>query len=70
MFKIILKENCPAGCPCESYECEEITPTVTSTTSMATTETEPLVEKAVLLLSTLPHGNISDVPHVIRYNGK
>ena len=70
IFKNIVKDNCPAGCPCESYECEEISPTVTSTTSMATTQTEPTVEKAVLFLSTLPHGNTSYVPHVIGYNGE
>ena len=65
-FKLI-QENCPGGCPCDDYECEDITPTVTSTTSVATTTTEPVAKDAVLLLSTWSSRN---VPMVIGYNGK
>ena len=62
-----IKENCPGGCPCDDYECEDITPTVTSTTSVATTTIEPVAKDAVLLLSTYYSDN---VPMVIGYNGK
>ena len=65
-FKFI-KENCPGGCPCDDYECEDITPTVTSTTSVATTTIEPVAKDAVLLLNTRSSSN---VPMVIGYNGK
>ena len=64
-FKLI-QENCPGGCPCDAYECEDITPTVT-TTSVATTTVEPTSKDAVLLLSTFFQSN---VPMVIGYNGK
>ena len=69
MIEIITKENCPAGCPCDSYECENSSSTVTSTTSTtgATTTTKPARTDAVLLLSTRSSDN---VPMVIGYNGK
>ena len=62
----LIQENCPGGCPCDAYECEDITPTVT-TTSVATTTVEPISKDAVLLLSTFFQSN---VPMVIGYNGK
>ena len=62
-----MKENCPTGCPCDSYECEDITPTVTSTTSVVTTTTEPVSKDAVLMLNTKSSDNI---PMVIGFNGK
>ena len=65
-FKLI-QENCPGGCPCDDYECEDIIPTVTSTTSLATTTIEPVAKDAVLLLNTQWSEN---VPMVIGYNGK
>ena len=55
-----IKENCPGGCPCDAYECEDSTPTVPSKAL------EP-VAKAVLLLNDLYSDN---VPMVITYNGK
>ena len=64
--KIIIQENCPAGCPCDSFECEDVSPTATSTTSVATTTTEPAEKEAVLMLSTYDSSN---VPMVISYNG-
>ena len=64
--EIIIKDNCPAGCPCDSFECEDVTPTVTSTTSVATTTTKPAAKEAVLMLSTYEASNI---PMVINYNG-
>ena len=66
-FEINIKENCPAGCPCNTYECEDFTPTTTSTTSAATTATDPNAKDAVLMLSTYKSNN---VPMVIEYNGK
>ena len=65
-IQIINKENCPAGCPCDSYECEDVSPTETSTTSVATT-TAPTAKEAVLMLSTYWSSN---VPMVIGFNGK
>ena len=62
-----IQENCPGGCPCDDYECEDITPTVTSTTPVATTTIEPVAKDAVLLLDTRSSNN---VPMVIGYNGK
>ena len=53
-----IKENCPGGCPCDAYECEDSTPPVPST--------EP-VAKAVLLLNDRYFDN---VPMVITYDGK
>ena len=64
---LFIQENCPGGCPCDDFECEDITPTVTSTTSVATTTIEPVAKDAVLLLSTYSSSN---VPMVIGYNGK
>ena len=61
------EENCPGGCPCDDYDCEDITPTVTSTTSVATTTIEPVAKDAVLLLQT---GSSRNFPMVIGYNGK
>ena len=61
------EENCPGGCPCDDYDCEDITPTVTSTTSVTTTTIEPVAKDAVLLLNTEWSDN---VPMVIGYNGK
>ena len=61
------EENCPGGCPCDDYECEDIIPTVTSTTSVATTTIEPVAKDAVLLLQT---GSSRNFPMVIGYNGK
>merc|ERR1719210_2883281 len=61
------EENCPGGCPCDSYECEDINPTITSSTSIATTATEPAAKQAVLMLST---SSSSNVPMVIGYNGE
>lgn len=63
----MIKENCPTGCPCDTYQCEEITPTTTSTTSVATTTTEPKLKEAVLVLSTYTSSN---VPMVIGFNGE
>ena len=65
-IKIVIKENCPAGCPCDTYECEDVSPTVTPTSAVTTT-TEPVANEAVLLLSI---GNPNNVPMVIGYNGK
>ena len=62
----MIKENCPGGCPCDSYECEDVSPTITSTTLLATTTTEPKAKEAVLMLSTRFPDN---VPMVIGYNG-
>ena len=64
---LFIKENCPGGCPCDDYECEDIIPTVTSTTSVATTTIEPVAKDAVLLLQT---GSSRNFPMVIGYNGK
>ena len=61
-----LQENCPGGCPCDSFDCEDVNPTVTSTTT-ATTTTKPAAKEAVLMLSTAYSSN---VPMVIGYNGK
>ena len=58
------QENCKAGCPCESYECDDITTTQASTTTIATTAPP---KEAVLLLSTYPSSN---VPMVIDFKGK
>ena len=65
----IIQENCPAGCPCESYDCDDVSPTVSpTTTSVVTTSTttEPVAKKAVLMLST----RYNNVPMVIGYNGE
>ena len=69
IITFIIKENCPAGCPCDSYECEDITTTVSSTTSVGTTTTwtEPVAKDAVLMLNTKSSDNI---PMVIGLNGK
>ena len=65
--KLIIQNNCPGGCPCDSFECEDVTPTVTSTTSVPTTTSEPAAKNAVLMLSTYESSNI---PMVLGYNGK
>ena len=67
----IIKENCPTGCPCDSYECEDttttMTTTTTTTTTSATTITIPVAKDAVLMLNTKSSDNI---PMVIGYNGQ
>ena len=57
-----IKKNCPGGCPCDSFDCEDDTATTTLTTT-----TESVAKKAVLVLSTYISSN---VPMVIGYNGK
>ena len=66
-FKTKIKDNCPSGCPCELYDCDDTSPTITSTTSMATTTTEPSPKEAVLMLCSKTSTNI---PMVIGFNGK
>ena len=64
----VFQANCKGGCPCDSYECDDMTTTPSSTTTIATTTTtsaEPPKE-AVLLLSTYRSGN---VPMVIDFEG-
>ena len=53
-IKNIVQDNCPAGCPCDSYECEY--------------EEEPKVKEAVLMLST--YAKSQNKPMVIGFNGK
>ena len=66
-FCRLFQENCKGGCPCESYECNELTTTIASTTSIATTTTAQPTNEAVLLLSTYKSSN---VPMVIDFEGR
>ena len=61
------QENCKGGCPCDSYECNEVTTTQATTTSIATTTTAQPTKEAVLLLSTM---NSNNVPMVIDFEGR
>ena len=63
-FDSLTQKNCPAGCPCDAYKCDDVT---TTTTSMATTTTASTMKKAVLMLNTYDSGN---VPMVIGFNGE
>ena len=55
--------NCPAGCPCESYDCDQTTTPATTTTAKTTTQsttttttvpttTRPASENSVMVLNT------------------
>ena len=50
--------NCPSGCPCDSFEFEDVTPTVTSTTLVPSTTTKPMPKEWVLMLSTAFDDNV------------
>ena len=63
----IFQANCKGGCPCESYECNELTTTQASTTSISTITTAQPTKEAVLLLSTR---YTSNVPMVIDFEGR
>ena len=63
----IFKKNCPGGCPCEFFECEEVSPAVTSTTSSTISITEPVVKDAVLVLISIQW--YSNVSMVIGFDG-
>ena len=75
-----IKSNCPAGCPCNSFDCLETTTSAdittstapaTSTTSITTTSTTsttaPASPNAVLVLSNYQSGT---KPMVITFDGK
>ena len=63
----VFQANCKGGCPCDSYECNELTTTQASTTSMTTTTTAQPTKEAVLVLSTW---NSNNVPMVIDFEGR
>ena len=65
----VFQANCKGGCPCDSYECDDITTTPVSTTTIATTTTTSAEtpKEAVLLLSTYRSSN---VPMVIDFVGR
>ena len=62
---LVFQENFKSGCLCNSYECDGITTTETTTMTVATT-TAP-AKQALLLLSTYSSKN---VPMVIDFEGK
>ena len=60
MIHRLFQRNCKEGCPCDSFECNELT-----TTQALTTTAQP-TEKAVLVLSTKDSRNM---PMVIDFEG-
>ena len=64
-----IKENCPAGCPCDGFPCTETTTTTTTTvtTSTAPPTTPAPASNAVLVLSTR---NAANKPMVVGWDGK
>ena len=65
------EKNCPSGCPCPLYECDDITPTMDPTTPVIETTTATVYEEAVLVLSsTYSDSNITNPPMVIGFDGK
>ena len=65
--KLIIQENCPAGCPCDGFPCPETTTTPAVTTSTAAATTASPVTNAVLVLSTR---NAANKPMVVGWDGK
>ena len=66
---MIIKAECPGGCPCFDYDCDDFISTsipLTTTTTSTSTTTEKL-EKAVLLLD---NRNADNLPMVISFDGE
>ena len=79
-FNIYIQANCPAGCPCNSFDCLETTTspdvststapmtTTTAITTVTTTSTTiPATPNAVLVLNTRFSSN---KPMVVTFEGK
>ena len=67
---IRVKKNCPGGCPCSSYECEDISSTINPTTISEPITTTAAHNDAVLVLSTYSDEGSENVPMVIQFNGE
>ena len=74
LILLFFKENCLAGCPCDTFTCDidsttttQVETTVPSVTSSSTT-TSPMKEKAVLLISNI-HSR-GQPPVVANFNGQ
>ena len=65
MSLYLFQTDCPGGCPCDEFECDD-SPIATTTPSTTTTPIEKN-EKAVLLLDNMKSAN---KPMVISFDGE